>query len=75
MKEYEIIAKLFNACGGIAHAQTFFEEAELETPDDFIRMKHRHDFEKFTKEIISDKQTTYKYDNGSIFYVYEFTEI
>ena len=75
MKEYEIIAKCFNACGGVAHAQTFFEEAELENPDDFIRMKHSHDFEKFTKEIVSSTQITYKYDNGSIFYVYQLTEI
>ena len=33
MKEYEIVAKFYNACGGAARPQTFFEEAELKNTD------------------------------------------
>lgn len=75
MTEYEIVAKFYNACGGAGRPQTFFEEAELANTDDFVRMKHGKDFEKFSKEERSDGQIVYTYDNGSVAYVYEFTEL
>lgn len=34
MKEYEIVAKYCNACAGSSRPQTFFEEAELNSPED-----------------------------------------
>ena len=54
MKEYEIVAKFCNACAGSSRPQTFFEEAELENTDDYVRMKHSKDFAQFlkTKKII-----------------------
>lgn len=75
MKEYEIVAKFCNACAGSSRPQTYFEEAELESTDDFVRMKHGKDFDKFSKEILSSGQIIYKYDNGSVMYAYEFTEL
>lgn len=75
MKEYEIVAKFLNCCAGAAHPQTFFEEAELANTDDFVRMKHGKDFEKFTKEVLSDSQIVYTYDNGTVTYIYEFTAL
>lgn len=75
MKEYEIVAKFYNACGGASRPQTFFEEAELASTDEFVRTKHGRDFDKFSKEILSDGKIVYKYDNGSVTYIYEFTEL
>lgn len=75
MKEYEIVAKFCNACAGSTRPQTFFEEAELNNPDDFVRMKHSRDYEKFKKEILTDGRIMYTYDNGSVSYSYEFTEL
>ncbi len=75
MKEYEIVAKFFNACAGSSRPETFFEEAELSSTDDFVRMKHSKDFDKFKKEILADGRIFYTYDNGSVMYSYEFTEI
>ena len=75
MTEYEIVAKFLNGCAGAAHPQTFFEEAELENTDDFVRMKHGKDFDKFSKEILSSGQILYMYDNGSVMYSYEFTQL
>lgn len=75
MKEYEIVAKFCNACAGSSRPQTFFEEAELESTDDFGRMKHSRDFEKFKKEMLPDGRIVYTYDNGSVTYSYEFTEL
>ena len=75
MKEYEIVAKFLNGCAGAAHPQTFFEEAELSNTDDYVRMKHGKDFDKFQKEIRPNGQVVYTYDNGTVCYIYEFTEI
>ena len=75
MKEYEIVAKFCNACAGSSRPQTFFEEAELENTDDYVRMKHSKDFAQFSKEILPSGQIFYRYDNGSVMYSYEFTEL
>lgn len=75
MKEYEIVAKFLNGCAGAAHPQTFFEEAELANTDDFVRAKHGRDFDKFIKEILDDGRIVYTYDNGTVTYIYEFTEL
>ncbi len=75
MKEYEIVAKFCNACAGTSRPETFFEEAELGDPADFVRMKHGRDFDKFTKEILADGRILFSYDNGSVAYSYEFTEL
>ena len=75
MKEYEIVAKFLNGCAGAAHPQTFFEEAELANTDDFVRMKHSRDYEKFVKEVLPTGQVVYTYHNGTVCYIYEFTEI
>ena len=75
MKEYEIVAKFCNACAGSSRPQTFFEEAELHNTDDYVRMKHSRDFDEFKKEALSDGRIVYTYDNGSVTYSYEFTEI
>lgn len=75
MKEYEIVAKFLNGCAGAAHPQTYFEEAELENTDDFVRTKHGKDFEKFQKEVRPGDQIVYTYDNGTVTYIYEFTEL
>ena len=75
MKEYEIVAKFLNGCAGAAHPQTFFDEAELANTDDFVRTKHGKDFDKFQKEVLPNGQIVYTYDNGTVTYIYEFTEL
>lgn len=75
MKEYEIVAKFCNACAGSSRPQTFFEEAGLENTDDYVRMKHSKDFDRFSKEVLPNGQIIYRYDNGSVTYTYEFTEL
>ena len=75
MKEYEIVATFLNGCAGSAHPQTFFEEAELRSTDEFVRAKHGKDFEKFRKEIQDNGRIVYTYDNGTVTFIYEFTEL
>lgn len=75
MKEYEIVAKIYNACAGSSRPQTFFQEAALENPDDYVRSKHGKEFARFTKEALPTGQLLYRFDNGSVAYSYEFTEL
>ena len=75
MKEYEIVATFLNGCSGAAHPQTSFEEAELTSTDDFVRAKHGRDYDKFVKQVKEDGQTVYTFDNGTVTYIYEFTEL
>ena len=75
MKEYEIVAIFLNGCSGEAHPQTFFEEAELENTDDFVRTKHGREFDKFQKVVNEKGQIIYTFDNGTVTYIYEFTEL
>ena len=75
MKEYEIVAKFLNGCAGAAHPQTFFEETELSNTDDYVKAKHGKEFDKFQKETLPNGQILYTYNNGTVCYIYEFTEI
>lgn len=75
MAEYEIVAKFLNGCAGAAHPQTFLEEAELQSTDDFVRAKHGKDFDKFIKQTLDDERTVYTYSNGTVTYIYEFTAL
>ena len=75
MKEYEIVLTYLNGCAGEAHPLTSFEEAELADPMDYIRSKHPVDHHRFVKEEVSEDQVKYVFDNGTVTYLYEFTEI
>lgn len=75
MKEYEIVIKFSNACGGESHPQTAFEEVELEDPADYICAKHGREFSRFTKEILPSGQIIYRFAGNAVTYSYEFTEI
>ena len=49
--------------------------AALENPDDYVRSKHGKEFARFTKETLPTGQLLYRFDNGSVAYSYEFTEL
>ena len=75
MKEYEIVFTYLNGCAGAAHPQTVFEEATLADPADYVRTKHGKDFPKFVREVLSETQVVYRFHNGAVTYIYEFTEL
>ena len=75
MKEYEIVATYLNGCSGSAYPQTSFEEAALEDTDAYIKSKHGKEFESFVKEIFPEGRILYTFDNGTVCYLYEFTEL
>ena len=74
MKEYEIVLTYLNGCAGAAHPLTSFEEAEIQSPADYIRAKHGKDFPKFETEIQPGKEI-WRLDTGVVSYTYEFNEL
>lgn len=74
MKEFEVVYTYLNGCAGAAYPQKTVEEVEAESADAYIRAKHSVDYDKFTKETDGDT-TVYRYDNGTVTYIYELTEI
>ena len=75
MKEYEIVLTYLNGCSGSAYPQTSFAEAQLSDTDDYIRAKHGKDFGQFMKERFPEGRIVYTFDNGTVSYIYEFTEL
>ena len=75
MKDYEIISTYLNGCSGAAYPITGFDEATVASPEDYIRAKHGAEAQQFLKESLPDGKTVYKFDNGTICYIYEFTEL
>ena len=74
MVEYEIVITYLNGCSGAAYPITSFDEATLANTDDYIKAKHGAEFQRFVKETDGDK-TVYKFDNGTVCYIYEFTKL
>ena len=75
MKEYEIVLTYLNGCAGEAYPLTSFAEEELADPFDYIRSKHPVDYHRFVKEEVSEGRVKYVFDNGTVTYLYELTEI
>ena len=66
MKEYEIVAKFFNACAGAARPQTYFEEAELEILE-ISRDLHNSEFAE--KNIPTEYEDKFSQKGKNINYV------
>lgn len=75
MKEYEIVCTYLNGCAGSAYPLTSFEEAEISSPENYIREKHSKDYESFVKEVRPNGQIVFTFDNGAVTYIYEFNEL
>lgn len=75
MREYEIVSKYLNGCAGEAYPVTQFEEAEIASPEAYLQAKHGKDFPKFYREELAGGQVRFTYCNGTVTYIYEFTEL
>ncbi len=74
MREFEVVFTYLNGCAGEAYPTTTIEEMELESPESFLKEKFGKDFPLFTKEILGPNQTRFRFDNGTLVYIYEFNE-
>ena len=75
MNEYEIVYTYLNGCAGEAYPQTSFEEAEIESPEAYLKAKFGKDYAGFVKMVGEKGQLIYTFDNGVIKHIYEFVEL
>ena len=75
MNEYEIVYTYLNGCAGEAYPQTSFEEAEIESPEAYLKAKFGKDSAGFVKMVGEKGQLIYTFDNGVIKHIYEFVEL
>ena len=75
MNEYEIVYTYLNGCAGEAYPQTSFEEAEIESPEAYLKAKFGKDYAYFVKTVGEKGQMIYTFDNGVIKHIYEFVEL
>ena len=75
MKEYEITYTYLNGCAGEAYPQTSFEEAEIESPEAYLKAKFGKDYAYFVKTVGEKGQLIYTFDNGVIKHIYEVVEL
>lgn len=75
MKEYEVVCTYLNGCAGEAYPQRSFEEIEAVSTDAYIQAKHGREAARFVKEVLPGGQILHTFDNGTVKYIYEFTEL
>ncbi len=71
MREFEVVLTYLNGCAGEAYPVTTIEEMELESPERFLQEKFGKDYAGFVEEAPG----RFRFDNGTVVYIYEFNEI
>ena len=75
MKEYEAVWEIFNSCANNQMRDVFFEELELEAPEQYIREKFKAKELKYEKTIQEDGTIIFDITTSGIRQRYSFTEI
>ena len=75
MKEYEAVWEIFNSCANNQMRDVFFEELELEDPEQYIREKFKDKALKYEKTVQEDGTIIFDIDTSGIRQRYSFTEI
>ena len=75
MKGYEAVWEIFNSCANNQMRDVFFEELELEDPEQYIREKFKDKELKYEKTIQEDGTIIFDITTSGIRQRYSFTEI
>ena len=75
MKEYEIVHEIFNECANNQMRDVFFEEAEVEDPEAYVRARHKDKELYLEKEVREDGTVIVDIESAGLKQRYSFTEI
>ena len=75
MKEYEIVHEIFNECANNQMRDVFFEEAEVEDPETYVRARHKDKELHLEKEVREDGTIVVDIESAGLKQRYSFTEI
>ena len=75
MKEYEIVHEIFNECANNQMRDVFFEEAEVEDPEIYLRARHKDKELHLEKTLQADGSVVIDIESAGLLQRYSFTEI
>ena len=75
MKEYEIVHEIFNECANNQMRDVFFEEAEVEDPESYVRARHKDKKLHLEKTVQADGSGVIDIESAGLVQRYSFTEI
>ena len=75
MKEYEVVWEIFNECANNQMRDVFFEEMELEDPEEYVKNKFKGESVSYEKEVLEDGTLVFHIDVSGIKERCSFTEI
>ena len=75
LKEYETCWEIFNQCANNQMRDVFFDEVEIEDPEDFIKEKFKDKNFTYDKTVKEDGTVIFDIVTSGIKQRYSFTEI
>lgn len=75
MKEYEAVWEIFNECANNQMRDVFFEELQLEDPEEYLRKKFEGKEVSWEKTVLEDGTLVFDILTSGIRQRYTFTEI
>ena len=75
MKCYETVWEIFNQCANNQMRDVFFDEIEIDDPEQFVRNKFKGKNLTYEKEILADGTIVFSIDASGIRQRYTFTEV
>ena len=74
-KEYETVWEIFNECANNQMRDVFFEEAEVEDPEAYVRSRHKDKELHLEKIVQADGSVVIDIESAGLLQRYSFTEI
>lgn len=74
-KEYEVVHEIFNECANNQMRDVFFEEAQIDDLEEYVRSRHKDKDVELNREDLEDGTVIFHVNAGGLFQRYTFSEI
>lgn len=74
-KEYEVVHEIFNECANNQMRDVFFEEAQIDDLEEYVRSRHKDKDVELNREDLEDGTVIFHVNAGGLMQRYTFSEI
>ena len=74
-KEYEVVHEIFNECANNQMRDVFFEEAQIDDLEEYVRSRHKDKDVELNREDLEDGTVIFHVNAGGLAQRYTFSEI
>ncbi len=74
-KEYEVVHEIFNECANNQMRDVFFEEAQIDDLEEYVRSRHKDKDVELNREDLEDGTVIIHVNAGGLSQRYTFSEI